>query len=97
EINLTYDLYINDAFSDSDSWQSSVPIFIVLDALTAGSYEYRIEASNGVEMIEDTVIVNVKVKVEEDELTILLITIGAAIGVGLAVVITILVMRKRRK
>ena len=97
EINPTYDLYINDAFSDSDSWQSGVSIFIDLDALTAGSYEYRIEASNGAEMIEDTVIVKVNAKAEEDGFTVLLITIGAASGVGLAVIITILVIRKRRK
>ncbi|MFX0180226.1 MAG: hypothetical protein ACFE78_08535, partial [Candidatus Hodarchaeota archaeon] len=97
EINPTYDLYIDDIMSDSDSWQSGVPIFIDLDNLTAGSYAYRIEAFNGLEYIEDTVDVNVNAKAEEDGFTVLLITIGVINGVGLAVIITILVMRKRRK
>ncbi|MFX0025507.1 MAG: ABC transporter substrate-binding protein [Candidatus Hermodarchaeota archaeon] len=97
ELDPTYDLYINDTFSYSDSWESGVSIFIDLDALTKGSYEYRIEASNGVEMIKDTVIVNVNAKAEEDGFTILLITIGIASGAGLAVIITNLVMRKRRR
>lgn len=97
EVDPTYDLYINDTFSYSDSWESGVSIFIDLDALTVGSYEYRIEVFNGLEYIEDTVIVNVNAKVEEDGFIILLISIGAASGVGLAVIITILVMRKRRK
>ncbi|MFX0139495.1 MAG: ABC transporter substrate-binding protein [Candidatus Hodarchaeota archaeon] len=97
EVDPTYDLYVNTLLYNSYSWHSGIPLVFILDNLTAGSYEYRIEVSNGVEMIEDTVIVKVNAKAEEDDFTLLLITVGAASGVGVAVIITILVMRKRRK
>jgi len=97
EVNPTYNLYINDVFSDSDSWHSGIPVVVNLNNLTVGSYEYHIEASNGVELIEDTVIIKVNAKTQEDGTITLLIIIGGAIGAGIAVIITILLIRKRRK
>ncbi|MFX1298245.1 MAG: ABC transporter substrate-binding protein [Promethearchaeota archaeon] len=97
EINPTYDFYINNILSDSDSWHSGIPIIVNLNNLTVGSYEYYINASNGEKFVEDTVIVNVNAKTQEDGTITLLIIIGGSIGAGIVVILTIILIRKRRK
>jgi len=57
--NPSYSLYIDSSTPITGSWTSGVPIVINIDDLLNATYQYRIEASNGNETIEDTVVVKV--------------------------------------
>jgi hypothetical protein len=55
--NTIYTIYINDIFNQTGSWDVGVPIVTNIDNLSVNLYNYRIEAQNGNEEIEDTVYV----------------------------------------
>ncbi len=61
-LNPIYYVYRNNTLNDTNSWESGVPVVINIDGLPVGSCEYRIEAHNGDEVLEDVVIVTVNSK-----------------------------------
>ncbi len=55
--NTIYSIYIDDILNQTKSWEVGVPIVVNIDNLSVNAYNYRIEAQNGNEEIEDTVYV----------------------------------------
>jgi len=70
-INSIYYMYRNNTLNNTNSWESGVPINISVDGLSTGVYEYRIEAHNGDDIVEDIVILSVIPKEEDQELKII--------------------------
>ncbi|MFX0043779.1 MAG: ABC transporter substrate-binding protein [Candidatus Hodarchaeota archaeon] len=58
--NAIYNIYVNDIFNTTGSWEIDEPIIINLDNLPASTYEYKIEVFNANNTAEDIVNVNVQ-------------------------------------
>ncbi|MFX0138457.1 MAG: ABC transporter substrate-binding protein, partial [Candidatus Hodarchaeota archaeon] len=54
-----YNLYIDDMFNTTDTWESGIPVIINVDGLPVGTHEYRIEVHNGIFTENDTTYVEV--------------------------------------
>lgn len=59
-INATYNIYVNNIFNATGSWEIDEPVIINLDDLPAATYEYKIEVFNFNKTAEDVVNVNVQ-------------------------------------
>lgn len=59
-INATYNIYVNNIFNTTGSWEIDETVIINLDDLPVGTYEYKIEVFNSNKTAEDVVNVNVQ-------------------------------------
>ncbi|MHA2283105.1 MAG: ABC transporter substrate-binding protein [Promethearchaeota archaeon] len=91
--NPHYEIYINNSLDTSNSWQSTVPVVIDLDAQSVDSYAYVIVGYNGAYVLFDLVIVTVEEGAVAGEIP------GYSIFfiIGISFILTTYIYKKQRK
>jgi peptide/nickel transport system substrate-binding protein len=83
ELNTIYYVYQDETLFDTGGWQSGSPVTIIVDGLSEGIYEFRIEAHSGSTIEDDIVIVTV---ISEDPIIpgfdVFIVSFTVIIGIG---------------